>query len=34
VINPPCQTTCRPPKLWTSHTEATPHEKNPTHPRV
>lgn len=31
---PPCQTTCRLPKLWISHTEATPHEKNPTHPRV
>ena len=26
---PPCQTPCRLPNLWISHTEATPHEKKP-----
>ena len=32
--NPPCQTICRSPKLWISHTEATPHEKKPPLQRV
>ena len=34
ATGPPCQTICRAPKLWTTHTEATPHEKKPPLQRV